>query len=205
MQPGRTTNTGGGAMEVKATALRCQLLLILLMSAVMLLPGTNGSLLLAQRRVTRTVVLQETIGKVGIVGYGLHKMTVFLENVYLQKQDPDPVPTYLIFLSPYPNCAVIKAFQVLGLKFVSVVDYVFSFAYVEIFLILWNKGNLIMLDYFIHLLYSGIIPYFTGAFNSVTNLLNFGLKYILSDIKWTHLLAFGVAFLEITFSILLRL
>ncbi|KAL6035690.1 hypothetical protein STEG23_008645, partial [Scotinomys teguina] len=33
------------------------------MSAVMLLPGTNGSLLLVQRTVTRTIVLQETIGK----------------------------------------------------------------------------------------------------------------------------------------------
>ncbi|KAL6046478.1 hypothetical protein STEG23_021439 [Scotinomys teguina] len=64
MQPGRTTNTGGGTMEVKAAAPRCQLLLILLMSVVMLLPGTNGSLLLVQRTVTRTIVLQETIGKV---------------------------------------------------------------------------------------------------------------------------------------------
>ncbi|KAL6090494.1 hypothetical protein STEG23_023937 [Scotinomys teguina] len=63
MQPGRTTNTGGGTMEVKAAAPRCQLLLILLMSAVMLLPGTKGSLLLVQRTVTRTIVLQETIGK----------------------------------------------------------------------------------------------------------------------------------------------
>ncbi|KAL6058925.1 hypothetical protein STEG23_022113 [Scotinomys teguina] len=50
-------------MEVKAAALRCQLLFILLMSAVMLLPATNGSLLLVQRIVTRTIVLQETIGK----------------------------------------------------------------------------------------------------------------------------------------------
>ncbi|KAL6074767.1 hypothetical protein STEG23_019073, partial [Scotinomys teguina] len=33
------------------------------MSAVMLLPGTNGSLLLVQRTLTRTIVLQETIGK----------------------------------------------------------------------------------------------------------------------------------------------
>ncbi|KAL6060443.1 hypothetical protein STEG23_022651, partial [Scotinomys teguina] len=63
MQPGQTTNTGGRTMEVKAAAPRCQLLLILLMSAVMLLPGTNGSLLLVQRTVTRTTVLQETIGK----------------------------------------------------------------------------------------------------------------------------------------------
>ncbi|KAL6087157.1 hypothetical protein STEG23_006402, partial [Scotinomys teguina] len=63
MQPGRTTNTGSGTMEVKAAAPRCQLLLILLMSAVMLLPGTNGSLLLVQRTVTRTIVLQETISK----------------------------------------------------------------------------------------------------------------------------------------------
>ncbi|KAL6081139.1 hypothetical protein STEG23_032830 [Scotinomys teguina] len=50
-------------MEMKAAALRCQLLLILLMSVVMLLPGTNGSLLLVQRTVTRTIVLQETISK----------------------------------------------------------------------------------------------------------------------------------------------
>ncbi|KAL6050952.1 hypothetical protein STEG23_009310 [Scotinomys teguina] len=63
MQPDRTTNTGGRTMEVVAAAPRCQLLLILLMSAVMLLPGTNGSLLLVQRTVTRTIVLQETIGK----------------------------------------------------------------------------------------------------------------------------------------------
>ncbi|KAL6085659.1 hypothetical protein STEG23_017809 [Scotinomys teguina] len=47
---------------MKATAPRCQLLLIVLM-AVMLLPGTNGSLLLVQRTVTRTIMLQETIGK----------------------------------------------------------------------------------------------------------------------------------------------
>ncbi|KAL6074927.1 hypothetical protein STEG23_032614, partial [Scotinomys teguina] len=33
------------------------------MSAVMLLPGTNGSLLLVQRTVIRTIVIQETIGK----------------------------------------------------------------------------------------------------------------------------------------------
>ncbi|KAL6034591.1 hypothetical protein STEG23_006608 [Scotinomys teguina] len=63
MQPGRTTNPGCVTMEVKAAAPRCQLLLILLMSAVMLLPGTNSSLLLFQRTVTRTIVLQETIGK----------------------------------------------------------------------------------------------------------------------------------------------
>ncbi|KAL6060441.1 hypothetical protein STEG23_022649, partial [Scotinomys teguina] len=33
------------------------------MSAVMLLPGTNGSLVFVQRTVTRIIVLQETIGK----------------------------------------------------------------------------------------------------------------------------------------------
>ncbi|KAL6081136.1 hypothetical protein STEG23_032827 [Scotinomys teguina] len=33
------------------------------MSAAMLLPGTKGSLLLGQRTVTRTIVLQETIDK----------------------------------------------------------------------------------------------------------------------------------------------
>ncbi|KAL6093189.1 hypothetical protein STEG23_008043 [Scotinomys teguina] len=62
MQPGRTTNTGGGTMEVVAAALRCQLLLIVLM-AVMLLPGMKGSPLLVQRAVTRTIELQESIGK----------------------------------------------------------------------------------------------------------------------------------------------
>ncbi|KAL6036642.1 hypothetical protein STEG23_013191, partial [Scotinomys teguina] len=48
---------------MKAAAPRCQLLLILLMSVVMLLPGTNGSLLLVRRTVTRTIMLKETIGK----------------------------------------------------------------------------------------------------------------------------------------------
>ncbi|KAL6082434.1 hypothetical protein STEG23_027545, partial [Scotinomys teguina] len=41
MQPGRTTNTGGGTMEMKAAAPRCQLLLIVLMAA-MLLPGMKS-------------------------------------------------------------------------------------------------------------------------------------------------------------------
>ncbi|KAL6033219.1 hypothetical protein STEG23_000028 [Scotinomys teguina] len=94
MQPGRTTNTGGRTMEVKAAAPRCQLLLILLMSAVMLLPGTNGSLLLVQRTVTRTIVLQETISKEtaqskvqDIVDSTLHASTFvddyFLENPFI--------------------------------------------------------------------------------------------------------------------------
>ncbi|KAL6059510.1 hypothetical protein STEG23_011183 [Scotinomys teguina] len=39
------------------------------MSAVMLLPGTNSSLLLVQRTVTRTIVLPETIGKGSRVGH----------------------------------------------------------------------------------------------------------------------------------------
>ncbi|KAL6060614.1 hypothetical protein STEG23_019786, partial [Scotinomys teguina] len=50
-------------MEVVAAAPRCQLLLIMLM-AVMLLPGMKGSLLLVRRKITRTMELQETIGKV---------------------------------------------------------------------------------------------------------------------------------------------
>ncbi|KAL6035036.1 hypothetical protein STEG23_037456 [Scotinomys teguina] len=49
-------------MEVVAAALRCQLLLIVLMAA-MLLPGMKGSPLLVQRTVTRTIELQESIGK----------------------------------------------------------------------------------------------------------------------------------------------
>ncbi|KAL6090339.1 hypothetical protein STEG23_009262, partial [Scotinomys teguina] len=49
-------------MEVVAAALRCQLLLIVLMAA-MLLPGMKGSPLLVQRTV-RTIKLQESIGKV---------------------------------------------------------------------------------------------------------------------------------------------
>ncbi|KAL6079252.1 hypothetical protein STEG23_004388 [Scotinomys teguina] len=40
------------------------------MSAVMLLLRTNGSLLLVQRTVTRTIVLQETIGK-DALAYGM--------------------------------------------------------------------------------------------------------------------------------------
>ncbi|KAL6094335.1 hypothetical protein STEG23_024806 [Scotinomys teguina] len=62
MQPGQTTNSAGGTMEVVAAAPRCQLLLIVLMAA-MLLPGMKGSPLLVQRTVTRTIVLQETIDK----------------------------------------------------------------------------------------------------------------------------------------------
>ncbi|KAL6055039.1 hypothetical protein STEG23_035282, partial [Scotinomys teguina] len=46
---------------MKAAVPRYKLLLILLMSAVMLLPGANSSLVLVQRTVTRTIVLQETI------------------------------------------------------------------------------------------------------------------------------------------------
>ncbi|KAL6034374.1 hypothetical protein STEG23_030542, partial [Scotinomys teguina] len=78
MQPGRTTNTGGGTMEVKAAAPRCQLLLIFLMSAVMLLPGTNGSLLLFQRTVTRTIMLQETIGKETLFIYTVFQFSGFM-------------------------------------------------------------------------------------------------------------------------------
>ncbi|KAL6045053.1 hypothetical protein STEG23_033677, partial [Scotinomys teguina] len=66
MQPGRTTNTGGGTMEVVAAAPRCQLLLIVLMAA-MLLPGMKGSPLLVQRKITRTIKLQESIGKAALM------------------------------------------------------------------------------------------------------------------------------------------
>ncbi|KAL6031999.1 hypothetical protein STEG23_002248 [Scotinomys teguina] len=62
MQPGRTTNNGGRTMEVKTTAPHCQLLLIVLMT-VMLLPGMKGSPLLVWRKITRTIKLQESIGK----------------------------------------------------------------------------------------------------------------------------------------------
>ncbi|KAL6041863.1 hypothetical protein STEG23_022106, partial [Scotinomys teguina] len=56
------------------------------MSAVMLLPGTNGSLLLVQRTVTRTIVLQETIGK-GVDSYvGVRYITEALIKK-LTKQD----------------------------------------------------------------------------------------------------------------------
>ncbi|KAL6042593.1 hypothetical protein STEG23_023916, partial [Scotinomys teguina] len=68
-------------MEMKAAAPRCQLLLILLMSVVMLLPGTNCSLLLVQRTVTRTIVLQETIGKEScslVYGTGLLTLVHFI-------------------------------------------------------------------------------------------------------------------------------
>ncbi|KAL6055796.1 hypothetical protein STEG23_028756 [Scotinomys teguina] len=62
MQPGRTTNTGSGTMEVVAAAPRCQLLLIVLMAA-MLLPGMKVSPLLIWRKIARTIELQENIGK----------------------------------------------------------------------------------------------------------------------------------------------
>ncbi|KAL6089121.1 hypothetical protein STEG23_008309 [Scotinomys teguina] len=62
MQPGLTTNTGGGTMEVVAAAPRCQLLLIVLRAA-MLSPGMKGSPLLVQTTVTRTIELQGSISK----------------------------------------------------------------------------------------------------------------------------------------------
>ncbi|KAL6038005.1 hypothetical protein STEG23_022698 [Scotinomys teguina] len=62
MQPDRATNNGGRTMEVVAAAPRCQLLLIVLMAA-MLLPGMKVSPLLVQRKITRTIELQESIGK----------------------------------------------------------------------------------------------------------------------------------------------
>ncbi|KAL6089846.1 hypothetical protein STEG23_033781 [Scotinomys teguina] len=62
MQPGRTTSNGGRNMEVKTTAPHCQLLLIVLMAA-MLLSGMKVSPLLVQKTVTRTIELQENIGR----------------------------------------------------------------------------------------------------------------------------------------------
>ncbi|KAL6085081.1 hypothetical protein STEG23_035460, partial [Scotinomys teguina] len=49
-------------MEVVAATPRYQLLLIMLM-AVMLLPGMKVSPLLVRRKIARTIELQETIGK----------------------------------------------------------------------------------------------------------------------------------------------
>ncbi|KAL6085820.1 hypothetical protein STEG23_037224 [Scotinomys teguina] len=62
MQPDGATNNGGRTMEVVAAALRCQLLLIVLIAA-MLLPGMKVSTLLVQRKITRTMELQESISK----------------------------------------------------------------------------------------------------------------------------------------------
>ncbi|KAL6035501.1 hypothetical protein STEG23_021319 [Scotinomys teguina] len=62
MQPDQATNNGGRTMEVVAAAPRCQLLLIVLMAA-MLLPGMKVSPLLVRRKITRTMELQESIGK----------------------------------------------------------------------------------------------------------------------------------------------
>ncbi|KAL6033695.1 hypothetical protein STEG23_037192 [Scotinomys teguina] len=66
MQPGQTTNSASGTMEVVAAAPRCPLLLIVLMAA-MLLPGMKVSPLLVQRTVTRTFELQESIGKAEMI------------------------------------------------------------------------------------------------------------------------------------------
>ncbi|KAL6070627.1 hypothetical protein STEG23_013811 [Scotinomys teguina] len=92
MQPDRATNNGGRTMEVKAAAPRCQLLLILLMSAVMLLPGTNGSLLLVQRTVTRTIVLQETISK----AFGYNPPNRLHDSILGQVQPLDNSETIVI-------------------------------------------------------------------------------------------------------------
>ncbi|KAL6035642.1 hypothetical protein STEG23_036478 [Scotinomys teguina] len=77
MQPGRTTNNGGRTMEVKTTAPHCQLLLIVLMT-VMLLPGMKGSPLLVWRKITRTIKLQESIGK------------GFPKDVFISRKQEDP-------------------------------------------------------------------------------------------------------------------
>ncbi|KAL6041626.1 hypothetical protein STEG23_034757 [Scotinomys teguina] len=66
MQPDRATNNGGRTMELVAAAPRCQLLLIVLMSA-MLLPGMKVSPLLIWRKIARTIELQENIGKGEII------------------------------------------------------------------------------------------------------------------------------------------
>ncbi|KAL6047642.1 hypothetical protein STEG23_005486 [Scotinomys teguina] len=79
MQPGQTTNSAGGTMEVVAAAPRCQLLLIMLM-AVMLLPGMKGSPLLVQRTVTRTFELQESIDKESDFSEQEKKKSVFIQN-----------------------------------------------------------------------------------------------------------------------------
>ncbi|KAL6036831.1 hypothetical protein STEG23_009031 [Scotinomys teguina] len=62
MQPDRATNNGSRTIEVVAAAPRCQLLLIVLMAA-MLLPGMKVSPLLVGRKITRTIELQESIGR----------------------------------------------------------------------------------------------------------------------------------------------
>ncbi|KAL6057227.1 hypothetical protein STEG23_005689, partial [Scotinomys teguina] len=62
MQPDRATNNSGRTMEVVAAAPRCQLLLIMLMT-VMLLPGMKVSPLLVWRKIASTIKLQENIGK----------------------------------------------------------------------------------------------------------------------------------------------
>ncbi|KAL6034798.1 hypothetical protein STEG23_001566, partial [Scotinomys teguina] len=63
MQPDRATNNGGRTMEVVAAAPRCQLLLIMLMTAMLLL-GMKVSPLLVWRKIASTIKLQENIGKV---------------------------------------------------------------------------------------------------------------------------------------------
>ncbi|KAL6055394.1 hypothetical protein STEG23_016974 [Scotinomys teguina] len=62
MQLDRATNNCGRTMEVVAAAPRCQLLLIMLMT-VMLLPGMKVSPLLVWRKIASTIKLQENIGK----------------------------------------------------------------------------------------------------------------------------------------------
>ncbi|KAL6044353.1 hypothetical protein STEG23_008875, partial [Scotinomys teguina] len=52
-------------MEVVAAALRCQLLLILLMAAMLLL-GMKGSPLLVRRKIARTIELQESTGELSV-------------------------------------------------------------------------------------------------------------------------------------------
>ncbi|KAL6031603.1 hypothetical protein STEG23_014311 [Scotinomys teguina] len=62
MQPERATNNSSRTMEVVAAAPTCQLLLIVLM-AVMLLPGMKSLPMLLWRKIASTIKLQENFGK----------------------------------------------------------------------------------------------------------------------------------------------
>ncbi|KAL6083946.1 hypothetical protein STEG23_012174 [Scotinomys teguina] len=94
MQPGQTTNNGGGTMEVVAAAPRCQLLLIMLMT-VMLLPGMKVSPLLVWRKIASTIKLQENIGK----GKWMELENILSEETQTQKDKHGTAAIYICIYS----------------------------------------------------------------------------------------------------------
>ncbi|KAL6034338.1 hypothetical protein STEG23_034958 [Scotinomys teguina] len=127
-------------MEVVAAAPRCQLLLIMLATA-MLLPGLKVSPLLVRRKIIRTIELQENIGKV-IQALGEHlklrqqviaTATVYFKRFYARYslKSIDPVlmaPTCVFLASKVEEFGVVSNTRLIAAT-TSVLKTRFSYAF----------------------------------------------------------------------------